>query len=321
MPFSLPNPSVPTNGQLGDATPILQNELAIAQAISAFDGSQINAKSIVEAALADAINSRLRGSETLGSFVQSGCIWSGVSGLNGTMTGGTIYVNGYRVVVSGIGSNTFASSSDTYVYIDYLGNITYQAVATNSASPSPTPNAILVGIIITNGTTITQANQGGLATTAPVVSASVLMVCDSIGNLIYPNSPFQRLIGYRQLTTGGSSGSTVDVLINGLSLPVINSGHNVKVSFYNRFIAEATGTNDCYITLYRGASSGALTTIVQQAKVYAINNATGQSIFIEQPDSTTGTNYFSAAMHVGSASTVSFDAAATTPAYIKAELG
>ena len=36
MSFSLPNPTTPTNGQPGNATPILQNEQAIAQAIATF---------------------------------------------------------------------------------------------------------------------------------------------------------------------------------------------------------------------------------------------------------------------------------------------
>lgn len=171
MSFLLPNPSTPTNGQAGDATPILQNELALAQAIAAFDGSQINAKSVTENALADSINPRLRASETMESFVYSGCTWSALSGANGTMTGGTIYVNGYRTIVTGVGSKTFPLSNDTYVDIDYLGNLTYNSVANGATAPSLTANAIRVAKVVTSGSAITTVTQTG---------------SDGNGTIIYP---------------------------------------------------------------------------------------------------------------------------------------
>lgn len=171
MSFTLPNPNTPQNGQLGDATPILQNEQAIAQAIAAFDGSQINAKSVTETALADAINPRLRALESFSNYVYTGCVWSVVSGLQGSMTGGTIYVNGYRTIVTGVSNNTFAASSDVYVDIDYLGNITYNAVSNNATAPSLTANALRVAKIVTNGSAITTVTQTG---------------ADGVGNIIYP---------------------------------------------------------------------------------------------------------------------------------------
>lgn len=212
MSFLLPNPSVPTNGQPGDATPILQNELAIAQAIASFDGSQIQNGSVQSAALADNINPQVRGAETLANFVYSGCLWSLVSGFSGTMTGGVIYVNGFRTIVSGVGANTFAASSDTYVYISNLGNITYQAVSNNAASPSATPNAVLVAIIVTNGSTITVINQGTLSLTAssvaPVVSSNTLWKFDTLGNAIYPSKSITSMKVLQQRTVNATSGAT-----------------------------------------------------------------------------------------------------------------
>lgn len=174
MSFSLPNPNVPTNGQPGDATPLLQNEVAIAQAIASFDGSQVQSKTITEGALADAVNPRLRGLETLANFVYTGCVWSLVSGLSGTMTAGTIYVNGYRTLVTGVGANTFAASSDTYVDIDYLGNITYNAVSNGASAPSLTANSLRVAKIVTSGVAITSIVQSGV---------------DSNNVQVYPTSP------------------------------------------------------------------------------------------------------------------------------------
>src|ERR1035437_2934969 len=162
MTFVLPYPSTPTNGSLGDATPILANEVALAQAISSFDGSQINAKTVVASALADSINPQLRYSENFANYVDSGCTWASVSGLNGTMTGGTIYVNGYRVIVSGVGTNAFTLSNDTYIDIDYLGNVYYTGVANNATAPSLTANSIRVAKVVTNGTVITTVTQTGV---------------------------------------------------------------------------------------------------------------------------------------------------------------
>lgn len=227
MSFSLPNPSSPTNGQLGDATPILQNELAIAQAISSFDGSQINSKSVVESALADSINPRLRGSETFANFVYIGCIWSLVSGLQGTMTGGTIYVNGYRTIVSGVGSNTFAASSDTYVDIDYLGNITYNTVSNNATAPSIIPNAIRVAKVVTNGSAITSVSQAQNS--------------DGIGNIIYPYGANSA----RLLQNPGKfsySGSTT--VLGSSATPIVvsttkgfDTGNNVSAGIFTATIA------------------------------------------------------------------------------------
>lgn len=171
MSFSLPNPTVPTNGNPLDASPILANFLAIQAAIDSFDGSQLQAKSITEQALADAINPRLRGLETISNFVYTGCVWSATSGLAGTMSGGTVYVNGYRTIVNAVGSNTFPASADTYVDIDYLGNITYNSVSNGSAAPSLTANSIRVAKVITGSSSISSVSIFG---------------ADSLGNIIYP---------------------------------------------------------------------------------------------------------------------------------------
>lgn len=211
MSFSLPNPSTPENGQPLDASPVLANFLAVEAAIDSFDGSQLQAKSITEQALADAINPRLRGLDTLNNFVSSGCIWSATSGLSGAMTGGTIYVNGYRTIVNGVGSETFGASSDTYVDIDYLGNITYQSVSNNSASPSLTANSIRVAIIVTNGSGITLVNQAmtpQTTTIAPIVSNNSLWNFDTFGNQIYPTSPSGKLRLFQQRVVNATQAAT-----------------------------------------------------------------------------------------------------------------
>lgn len=232
MAFTLPNPNVPTNGQTGDATPILQNELAIAQAISSFDGSQIQSQTVVESALANAVNPRLRGSETLANFVYTGCVWNTLGGLNATMTGGTVYVTGYRTLVSAIASQAFAINSDVYVDIDYLGNVTFNAVSNGAASPSLAANSIRDAKVVTNGSAVVSITQVG---------------SDSLGNIIYPISsdstaklqnPYKFSV-YRN--TALTSGNNVAQLVP-FDTKNFDSGANVDVvTNKGRFTAPVAG--------------------------------------------------------------------------------
>lgn len=165
MGLILPYPNTPANGQSLDANPVQSNINAIAQAIQSFDGSQVSAGTILAAALSSQINPNTLLHDTVSSFVQSGCTWSIVSGLQGTMTGGVVYTGPasgtFRVSVTGVGSHTFGASQDTYVDIDYNGNTYYSAVANGAASPVLTANSVRVAKIITNATAIATVVQSG----------------------------------------------------------------------------------------------------------------------------------------------------------------
>ncbi len=270
MAFVLPFPSIPQNGQSGDATPILANFVALAQAIASFDGSQLQAKSVGEAALADAINPRLRYSETLANFVYSGCIWAQTTGLVGTMTGGTIYVNGYRTIVTGVATNTFGQLVDTYIDIDYLGNITYLAVSNGSASPSLTANSIRVAKVITDTGNITSVVQSGF---------------DSHGNRIYytgavagTQAPglWWEEISRVTMNTSGATMTTptftgkkyLKIIVN-----VLNNGGTIRPNI--RFNAD-TGNNYGFRF---SANGGADTTGASQSTIVTVTNA-AQNCFL-----------------------------------------
>lgn len=174
MAFSLPNPTSPTNGQSLDATPILANEVAIAEAIASFDGSQIQAASITAASFNANINPNTLLKETTVPFVASGLIWSVVSGLAGGMTSGVLYYNGIRIPVNSISSHTFTASKDTYIDIDVNGNVTYVAVNNGATSGMTlTTNSIRVALVVTSGSAITSTTQTGI---------------DPLNNQIYPNN-------------------------------------------------------------------------------------------------------------------------------------
>lgn len=231
MPLVLPYPNIPQNGQPLDATPVLANIIAITQAIQSFDGSQVQAGTLQAAAFASNINPVTITKETESSFVSSGAVWSTVSGLSGTMTGGVAYIVGNRVTLTGVGSNTFSASKDTYIDIDLLGNIYYQAVTNGAAAPAITANAIRVAKVVTNGSAITSIVQFG---------------ADSLGNIIYPSGPVSakqvqnpyKFSAYRNAAQ--STGAGVWVKVN-IETKLFDTGANFDNTTNFRFVAPVNG--------------------------------------------------------------------------------
>lgn len=324
MSLTLPYPNVPTDGQPLEATTVLANQNAIVAAIQSFDGSQISSKSVVESALADSINPQLRGSETLSNFVYSGCGWSVASGLNGSASGGTIYVNGYRTIVAAVGSNTFTANSDTYIYVDYLGNITYNPVANNAASPSAVANAILIAIVTTGASAILSINQGGVTQTVPVASSVYYSVSDSLGNLIYPTNPTLKTIGYRQITSTLDTGSASPVIAPGLSAAcIVPGGSNVEVSFMCGAVANSSANRSSFIYILDGGTITSLSgsTQVQAATVSNANAAANEGCYVTVILSPTrGFHLYSIGYQTDGAGVVYINAGGNSPAYISVKV-
>lgn len=93
---------------------------------------------------------------------------SGTSGLSTTLAYGTAIIYGNRVSIPSGDSRlnlTVAASQDTYVDLDRSGVFTLLGVANGAAAPALTANALRLGTLISNATTITAWNT--LATTTP----------------------------------------------------------------------------------------------------------------------------------------------------------
>lgn len=326
MAFTLPNPTSPTNGQSLDATPILANEIALAQAIASFDGSQIQSGTTAGSALVATANPNTLLNATSFPFVASGCVWSVVSGLGGTMSGGTIYYGGTPVTVNSVASHTFTASKDTYVDVDRNGNVTYQPVTNNSASPSITANSIRVGIVITGASAITFVNIGQIDTTisgfAPIISSVSLTTTDSLGNLIYPTDPQMRILGYRQITAAVTGiTSTSGALVTGLTCPVSPpSGRKVKVSVWSRGVYMSTGVAQGQLQIWSG-TVGSGTNLSQAdsnpAGTSQPNNIEAKAVTLP---GTTPITYNAGAATGNGSDAVNVDAATVAPAYILVEL-
>jgi len=113
--------------------------------------------------------------------VISGGIWALVSGLNGSMTLLTAYIDGYKNTIAAVATRAFTLSKDTYV--DVLRNtgtnvftLVYTEVANGAASPALAANSIRLAKVITSGATITSIVQYDV---------------DSLQNEIYPTAPIK----------------------------------------------------------------------------------------------------------------------------------
>lgn len=146
--------------------------------VSSLNGSKINDGTLAASAMVTSVNPNTLLGETIQPFVQSGCVWSSVSGLNGTMSSGVVYGSHsgqiFRVAVSTVSSHTFTASKDTYVDIDYAGTISYNEVANGASAPSLTSGSVRTAKVVTSGSAITSVTTSGN---------------DGQGNIIYPAGP------------------------------------------------------------------------------------------------------------------------------------
>lgn len=138
--------------------------------ISSLSGTKISAGTLPGIAMAEDANPYTRLDESLGDFVATGCEWTALSGLNGTMTAGVVYVDGQRLKPSAVASYTFTASRDTYVYIDNNGGVQYDPQTNGAAQPLTPDHNVLIAKVVTSGTAITSViDLRRLRASSPVV--------------------------------------------------------------------------------------------------------------------------------------------------------
>lgn len=128
--------------------------------------------------------------EALGDFVAGGgLVWSQLSGLNGAMTSGVVYINGIRLPISAVATNAFPASKDIYIDVSSAGAIGYTAVANGAVTGfTLAANSIRLAKVVTNGSAITSVVQFGV---------------DALNTVIYPNG-----------SVGGSQLNASDLSLN-----------------------------------------------------------------------------------------------------------
>lgn len=173
------NPTLPDNGENADAEDISVPFLALLAIFNghiAADNIETGSMpwsimdnftdSIPASAMRDSANLELFRRDVLSDFVADGCVWSSLTGRNGAMTEGVVYVSGIRMDINAIASKTFTASKDTYISISSSGSVGYTEVNNGAAAPSLTSNSIWVAVVKTNATTITSVVQNNTVTSA-----------------------------------------------------------------------------------------------------------------------------------------------------------
>lgn len=324
MAFTLPWPNRPsTNENPASSQPIRENFNSIAQAIQAFDGSQIQAATVADTALATTNSVIITRRNAFANYIITGLTLPILANLSSTLAAGTAIINGKQVTISSQ-SVTVTASKDTYIYLKDDGSvITTNNVTNNTTSPAATTNtdgstALLLCIVIASGSAITTVNQGDPTAVLPIVSSIAYSVCDGIGNLIHPTSPTPGLIGYRQII---SNFTTTVVATNtdvtGLSVPVIiPSGRKIRInSWANRIASSQAAGNAVYNQIFEGGT--ALAAGVATTPAVSYNTHVTASV-ITLPS--TGLHTYKVQTAQDAAGTLTFYAGASNPSYISVEL-
>ena len=170
---------------------------------------------------------------------------SGTAGVSVAVSPGVVWINGQRMYIAGYGPASQGNNADGYYDADLAtGTVVLTTASNNGASPALAPNRIRLGIVVSSGGSVTVINQGSPAATGPTISSVILSVTDTLGNLIYPSSPTQTLIGYKQITTDFSVASASYSAVTGLSVPIIVPlGRRVSVSVWTKSLVTSGTTS------------------------------------------------------------------------------
>lgn len=272
-----------------------------------------------------------RDSEHFFDHVASGLVITGdayASTRNASMTAGVCYINGRRISLSAVVARTYTASRDTYVDVldngDGTGTLVYTEVTNNNASPSLAANSIRIGIVVTGASNIASVasiNQGQEGKVLPIASSIPYMTTDSLGNLICSRDPNRKILSYRQLVAGISTGSTTVVAMTGLSCPLkgIPLGRKIKVTLHWG-TAYSSGTNRAVSDIWEGTvGSGTLKATAWSPGVNGTFSAGNNHNEAEYTPSSQDIT-INGGMYTANAGTASFDGSATNPGFLRVEL-
>lgn len=263
-------------------------------------------------------------------YVVSGCQWTGDSygvNRNASMTAGVACINGNPVTVAAVVARTFTASKDTYCDVldngDGTGLLVYTEVANNAASPALTANSIRLAIVVTGATFIPNVlgavNWGQEYVTLPLISSVALSVTDSLGNLICPRDPHCKTLGYRQIVSNFTTTTTPTLVdVTGLSVPfIVPVGRKIKAIAFSptNQVSSAAGTT---VTFQITESSTQLAAAINTSAGVSYHNH--QVTIVEPSVVSAGLHTYKVQASQSAAGTLTVNAAATNPSWIRIEL-
>jgi hypothetical protein len=262
-------------------------------------------------------------------YVVSGCEWTADaagSTLAASMTAGVVVINGNPITVAAVTARTFTASKDVYQGFSDNGDgtalIVYYDNTTNAASPSlaTAGYTVLNAIIVVGAGSIAAAasiNQGQEDRVLPIASSIPYAVTDSLGNLICPRDPNRKILGYKRLVSTFSSGTTAETLVTGLNMPMIAPSSPRKVIIKFAALPTVSGSSGTAIVAIYDGVFGSGGTKIGSLNITSTNSGGIVEAITTLAASSSHTFTFTVASTAGNPSVA---AAATTPAYVSAEL-
>lgn len=249
--------------------------------------------------------------------VSGGVITDPGASLSQTTTAVVALIDGRRVTI-GATAKTYTASKDTYVDILRSGtaaSYVYTEVSNNAASPALASNSIRIAIVTTNGSEITNSNQGQETQVIPIASSVAYSVTDSRGNLICPRDATRQILGYKTITTGISTTTSHPSFstATGLECPVIvPTGRKIEIEVNLRSLT--SGSSFGGVAIYETSTAG-----TKLKAGYVLGVETPVAITVPHTPSSTNVTYI-AAITAGGGGTCSITAASGEPSTITVRL-
>lgn len=192
--------------------------------------------------------------EMFGGFctTTSGLLWSVVSGLQGAMAGGNLYltVSGLlrRITIAAISSKTFTASKDTYVSFNGSGSVNYDEQTNGASRPTPASGYTQIAKIVTDGsgiTSITSYVQRGGSHGREIGRTQAVTTLTNLEVEQLPAYKYLYIMG-----TGVATGGTIDSTLrfNG------DSGTNYAYQLSLGFAAGSSSASATSIAIENGAT-------------------------------------------------------------------
>lgn len=146
---------------------------------SAIQSDNIENDTLLEADFADEINPRVRTAEGAScEFVYTGLLPVTGASLTTSISAGTAYPKGYRIVKSSATPHTYTASRWTWVDLDQNGDFQYSEVSIGGVTPSVAANSVRLAKVSSDATTVNTVTD--LRTTS-CTSGPLDIIADATG--------------------------------------------------------------------------------------------------------------------------------------------
>jgi hypothetical protein len=208
------------------------------------------------------------------AYVASGCVWSVVSGLNGTMTSGTVVVAGLTYSVASIASHAFTAGD---VYVDI--NIQSGAAVVNFTS---VPNYTQSPALVSSGTQFNTVRIAVIIVAAASISSFIQGSPGSGSGLTQPASSVAAGSNGANITAGTlNTNAQTTAFPTGGGWAVVNHSSG-PITYVIQFTG-ATSSTLTGVTVVSGSGTVATNDVITGCLPLGVTDSLGNIIYNTQP--------------------------------------